>query len=72
MSAPSVPCVGSQFGDARHVEEYRVLLPFIQAGFERGGRAFDVVDTGLRDPVACPSARCCRHTGAAPLRRIEL
>jgi hypothetical protein len=30
-------------------EEYRVLLPFIQDGFERGDRAFHVVDPKKRD-----------------------
>lgn len=55
--APPIPYAGSQLGDARHVcaffhsvdEQYRVLLPFIQAGFECGDRAFHVVDPGLRD-----------------------
>lgn len=56
-AAAPIPCAGSQLGDARHVcaffhdadEEYRVLLPFIQAGFERGDRAFHVVDPRLRN-----------------------
>jgi len=30
-------------------QEYRVLLPFIQEGFERGERAFHIVDSKLRD-----------------------
>jgi len=56
-SAAPIHCAGSQFGDARHVcaffhsreEEYRVLLPFIKAGFECGDRAFHVVDPRLRE-----------------------
>jgi hypothetical protein len=56
VAAP-IPCAGSQLNHARHVcaffhdmdEEYRVLLPFIQAGFECGDRAFHVVDPSRRD-----------------------
>src|SRR5919205_656392 len=48
---------GSVLGAQRHVcaffhtpdEEYRVLLPFIKEGFERGERAFHIVDPRLRD-----------------------
>ncbi|OAI53223.1 hypothetical protein AYO47_05270 [Planctomyces sp. SCGC AG-212-M04] len=44
-------------GTHRHVcaffhsadEEYRVLLPFIQEGLQRGERAFHIVDPGLRE-----------------------
>jgi len=47
---------GSVLGAQRHVcaffhspdEEYRVLLPFIQEGFERGEKAFHIVDHRLR------------------------
>jgi hypothetical protein len=47
---------GSVLGKHRHVcaffhsadEEYRVLLPFIKDGFERGERAFHIVDPALR------------------------
>jgi hypothetical protein len=47
---------GSELGAQRHVcaffnspeEEYRVLLPFIQEGFEHGDRAFHVVSPELR------------------------
>ena len=55
-----IPCAGS--GSVTHVasvlsfhsadEEYRGLLPFMKTGFECGGRAFHVVDSGLRNPVA--------------------
>ena len=48
---------GSVLGAQRHVcaffhspdEEYRVLLPFIKEGFERGEKAFHIVDPELRD-----------------------
>ena len=47
---------GSVLGTQRHVcaffnsadEEYRVMLPFIKDGFERGERAFHIVDPALR------------------------
>src|SRR5438105_15090813 len=47
---------GSQLGTQRHVcaffhsadEEYKVLLPFIKDGFERGEKAFHIVDPKLR------------------------
>jgi len=47
---------GSVLGAQRHVcaffhnpaEEYRVLLPFIKDGFERGEKAFHIVDPKLR------------------------
>src|SRR2546422_3932683 len=48
---------GSVLGAQRHVcaffhnpdEEYRVLLPFIKEGFERGEKAFHIVDPTLRE-----------------------
>ena len=48
---------GSVLGVQRHVcavfhnpaEEYRVLLPFIKDGFERGEKAFHIVDPKLRE-----------------------
>lgn len=47
---------GSVLDEQRHVcaffhnadEEYRVLLPFIKDGFERGEKAFHIVDPTLR------------------------
>jgi hypothetical protein len=49
-----ISLAGSQLGDVRHVcaffnsddEEYRVLLPFIKDGFERGDKAVHVVTSG--------------------------
>src|SRR5258708_6615521 len=51
ISAP-ISLAGSQLGQTRHVcaffnsdeEEYRVLLPFIKDGFERGDKAIHVVN----------------------------
>src|SRR5205809_7211042 len=48
---------GSVLGTQRHVcaffhnpdEEYRVLLPFIKEGFERGEKDFHIVDPKLRE-----------------------
>jgi DcmR-like sensory protein len=48
---------GSMLGAHRHIcaffhspdEEYRVLLPFIKEGFERGEKAFHIVDPTLRE-----------------------
>ncbi|HVM82873.1 MAG TPA: MEDS domain-containing protein [Candidatus Binatia bacterium] len=48
---PPIPFAGSQLGRVRHVcaffnsdeEEYRVLLPFIKGGFDRGDKAVHVV-----------------------------
>src|SRR5580704_10389965 len=47
-----ISLAGSQLGETRHVcaffksdeEEYRVLLPFIKEGFERGDKAVHVVN----------------------------
>jgi len=54
-SAP-ISLAGSQLGEVRHVcaffnndeEEYRVLLPFIKEGFERGDKAIHVVNPNQR------------------------
>src|ERR1700738_1695481 len=51
-----IPFAGSVLGKYRHVcaffnsadEEYRVMLPFIKDGFDRGERAFHIVDPALR------------------------
>jgi hypothetical protein len=55
--APPIHFAGCELGEHRHIcaffrnpeEEYRVLLPFIKEGFERGERAFHVVDPQLRE-----------------------
>src|SRR5258708_18005552 len=51
-----IPFAGSILDSRRHVcaffhnpdEEYRVLLPYIKDGFERGEKAFHIVDPNLR------------------------
>jgi hypothetical protein len=48
---------GSELGARRHIcgffnsadEEYRVLFPFIKEGFERGEKAFHIIDPTLRE-----------------------
>jgi hypothetical protein len=55
-SSQPIRFAGSVLGAQRHVcaffhspdEEYRVLLPFIKEGFERGEKAFHIVDPKLR------------------------
>ena len=55
-SSQPIRLAGSVLGARRHVcaffhnpdEEYRVLLPFIKEGFERGEKAFHIVDPKLR------------------------
>ena len=55
-SSRPIRLAGSVLGAQRHVcaffrssdEEYRVLLPFIKEGFERGEKAFHIVDPKLR------------------------
>jgi MEDS: MEthanogen/methylotroph, DcmR Sensory domain len=56
-TAPPISLAGSQLGAIRHAcaffsnddEEYRVLLPFIKEGLERGDRAIHVVNPQQRD-----------------------
>jgi hypothetical protein len=51
IAAPPIPFAGSQLNEVRHVcaffnsddEKYRVLLPFIKDGFERGEKAIHVI-----------------------------
>ncbi|MFZ0478088.1 MAG: MEDS domain-containing protein [Terriglobales bacterium] len=55
-TAAPISLAGSQLGEVRHVcaffnsdnEEYRVLLPFIKEGFERGHKAVHVVNPNQR------------------------
>jgi len=55
--ASPISLAGSQLGPVRHVcalfsdteEEYRVLLPFIKEGLERGDKAIHVVNPDQRD-----------------------
>jgi len=56
-TVPPISLAGSQLGAVRHVcaffsndeEEYRVLLPFIKEGLERGDKAIHVVNPRQRD-----------------------
>ena len=56
-TAVPIPFAGSQLSTSRHVcaffnsveESYRVLLPFIQGGFECGDKAVHVVNPDQRD-----------------------
>jgi len=56
-SEQPIRIAGSELGEKRHIcaffrgpeEEYRVLLPFIREGFERGEKAFHVVKPSLRE-----------------------
>jgi hypothetical protein len=56
VSEQPIRFAGSTLGSYRHIcaffnspdEEYRVLLPFIKEGFERGEKAFHIVDPKLR------------------------
>jgi MEDS: MEthanogen/methylotroph, DcmR Sensory domain len=53
----SVRCAGSNLGQHRHIcaffngfdEQHRVLRSFIKEGFERGDKAFHILDPGLRE-----------------------
>src|SRR4029450_8496613 len=57
QSEQPIRFAGSELGSQRHVcaffhspdEEYRVLLPFIKEGFNRGEKAFHIVDPKLRE-----------------------
>lgn len=56
-AVPPISLAGSQLDAVRHVcaffsnddEEYRVLLPFIKEGLERGDKAIQVVNSHQRD-----------------------
>src|SRR6202140_5141498 len=53
----SVQCAGGSLGQHRHIcaffnnvdEQHRVLRSFIKEGFERGEKAFHIVDPELRE-----------------------
>lgn len=54
---PPIHFAGTTLGKHHHIcalfytdeQEYRVLLPFIKEGIERGEKAFHIVDTKVRD-----------------------
>src|SRR6266566_14146 len=55
MDGGSVRCAGSSLGEHRHIcaffngldEQHRVLRSFIKEGFERGDKAFHIIDPEL-------------------------
>src|ERR671918_1446204 len=57
VSEQPIRFADSVLGEKRHIcaffnspdEEYQVLLPFIKAGFERGDKAFHIVDPQVRE-----------------------
>ena len=81
VAAP-IPFAGSQLGTSRHVcaffnsvdESYRVLLPFIQGGFECGDKAVHVVNPDQRDDhlkrlaAVGIDAMAAQHSGRLELR----
>jgi hypothetical protein len=70
-----IPFAGSVLDAQRHVcaffhnadEEYRVLLPFIKDGFERGEKAFHIVDPKLREEHRQRLASAGIDVGAAEM-----
>jgi hypothetical protein len=81
-SATPIPFAGSQLrGKSRHVcaffnsddEEYRVLLPFIKDGFERGDKAVHVVNPARRaDHLRRLEAAGIDSAGAQRTGQLEL
>ena len=85
MSGSSVQCAGGGLGQHRHVcaffngldEEHRVLRSFIKEGFERGDKAFHIVDPELwedhlrRLADAGIDVRQAMSTGQLELRRWQ-
>jgi hypothetical protein len=79
--APPISLAGSHLGDTRHVcaffasddEEYRVLLPFIREGFDRGDKAIHVLNPGQHEDHVRRLAAAGIDTGAAAERgQLEL
>ena len=77
----SISLAGSQLGEVRHVcaffnnddEEYRVLLPFIKEGFERGDKAVHVVNPNQRhDHLQRLTAAGIDPTAAEQSGQLEL
>ena len=81
MATPPIPFAGSQLGETRHVcaffnsddEAYRVLLPFIKAGFECGDKAVHVVNPDKRfDHIQRLTAAGIDTTAAQQSGQFEL
>jgi hypothetical protein len=50
-----------------HDDEFRVVIPFILEGLEKGEKAFHTVDPGRRDPnlrISPGAPRCMNPAGA--------
>ena len=70
---------GSMLGAQRHVcaffhnpdEEYRVLLPFIKEGFERGEKAFHIVDPKLRKEMGAKVVKALQKVGYTNAGTVE-
>jgi hypothetical protein len=80
-SDQSIRFAGSVLGHHRHVcalfhtpdEEYSVLLPFIKQGFERGEKAFHIVDPTLRgEHLSRLESAGIDVVGAAQIGQFEL
>jgi hypothetical protein len=81
----SVRCAGGSLGQHRHIcaffndfdEQHRVLRSFIKEGFERGDKAFHIVDPGLwedhlqRLAEAGIDVQRARSTGQLEMRRWQ-
>jgi hypothetical protein len=79
--AAAIPFAGAQLSETRHVcaffksdeEKYRVLLPFIKDGFERGDKAVHVVHPDQsRDHLARLAAAGIDATAAQQTGQLEL
>jgi hypothetical protein len=77
---PTARLAGSPMGPHNHVcaffqnrdEEYKLLLPFIAEGFERGERAFHIVDPSLRNDHMHRLGRAGIPLDAADERQLEV
>ena len=73
----AIPLAGGSLGPQRHVcaffdtraEEYRVLLPFVKEGLERGEKAIHIIDPALRDDHVARLSAAGIDVGAAQARR---
>ena len=77
---PPARLAGSPMGPHNHVcaffqnreEEYKLLLPFIAEGFERGERAFHIVDPSLRNDHMHRLGRAGIPVDVADERQLEV
>jgi hypothetical protein len=80
-ATPPISLAGSHLNEVRHVcaffsseeEEYRVLLPFMKEGFERGEKAVHVINSGRRsDHLRRLAAEGIDVTAAEQSGQLEL